>query len=256
MTGRLEGKIGLITGAGSGLGAAIASRFVAEGAHVLVTDVNVVSANGVASSLGSQTTALKLDVTDLEDWADAISFTEREFGGLHLLVNNAGICLTGSVEDVSIEDWKRTHAIDLDGVFYGIRSCLPLMRASTIDAGGAIINISSISGVVAAANMAAYNSAKAAVRHLTKSVALHCAKSGGTITCNSLHPTFIDTPLLDGFAAGRPREEMVAKLARQIPLGRVGTTDDVAGAAVYFCSDEARFITGAELVIDGGLSAM
>ena len=253
MTGRLEGKVALVTGAGSGLGAAIARRFADEGARVIVSDVNLAAASEVARHFGGGAVALRIDVADPADWAAALPVIEDAFGALHILVNNAGICLTGSVEEISIEDWKRTHAIDLDGVFYGMRSCLPLMRQS---GGGAILNISSISGIVAAGNLAAYNSAKAAVRHLTKSVALHCAKMGGKITCNSLHPTFIDTPLLDGLTAGQTREDVLAKLARQIPLGRVGVPDDVANAALYFCSDEASFVTGAELVIDGGLSAM
>ena len=253
MTGRLEGKVALVTGAGSGLGAAIARRFADEGARVIVSDVNLAAASEVARHFGGGAVALRIDVADPADWAPALPVIEDAFGALHILVNNAGICLTGSVEEISIEDWKRTHAIDLDGVFYGMRSCLPLMRQS---GGGAILNISSISGIVAAGNLAAYNSAKAAVRHLTKSVALHCAKMGGKITCNSLHPTFIDTPLLDGLTAGQAREDVLAKLARQIPLGRVGVPGDVANAALYFCSDEASFVTGAELVIDGGLSAM
>lgn len=253
MTGRLEGKVALVTGAGSGLGAAIVRRFATEGARVIVSDVDLAAAKEVLCDLGGGASALRIDVADPAHWAAALPAIKDAFGALHILVNNAGICLTGSVEDISIEGWRRTHAVDLDGVFYGIRTCLPLMRQS---GGGAILNISSISGIVAAGNLAAYNSAKAAVRHLTKSVALHCAKGGDAITCNSFHPTFIDTPLLDGFALGRGREEVVAKLARQIPLGRVGVPDDVANAAVYFCSDEARFVTGAELVIDGGLSAM
>ncbi len=256
MSGRLQGKVGLVTGAGSGLGAAIATRFAAEGAKVLVSDVDIEAAGWTAQAISESAVPLRLDVCKPEDWAEATALAEKRFGGLNILVNNAGICLTGSVEDISIEDWKRTHAIDLDGVFFGIRACLPLMRQSTDQASGAILNISSISAMVAAGNMSAYNSAKAAVRHLTKSVALHCAKQPGKITCNSVHPTFIDTPLLDGFSNGLPRDEMIAKLARQIPLGRVGVPDDVASAAVYLCSDEARFITGAELTIDGGLSAM
>lgn len=256
MTGRLESRVALVTGAGSGLGAAIAARFAAEGAHVLASDIDADAARRSARAIGERARALPLDVCQPEEWAAAVVEAERHFGGLHILVNNAGICVTGSVEDISIADWRKTHAIDLDGVFFGIRACLPLMRRSAGEEGGAILNISSISAMVASGNMAAYNSAKAAVRHLTKSVALHCARQAGEIICNSLHPTFIDTPLLDGFSAGQPRADMIAKLARQIPLGRVGMPEDVASAAVYLCSREARFVTGAELAVDGGLSAM
>jgi len=142
-------------------------------------------------------------------------------------------------------------------VFLGCKIALPLIARTTAAGGrGAILNIASISAVIAAANMAAYNSAKAAVRHLSKSVALHCARAGYNVTCNTLMPTFIDTPLIDGLTGGRERTEMVAKLARQVPLGRIGEPDDVAYAAVYLCSDEAKFVTGAELCIDGGISAM
>lgn len=253
---RLAGKICLVTGAASGLGAAISERFVNEGAKVMLTDIDLDGARRTAADLGPSAAYARLDVTDPEDWAGAVAMTQQAFGGLHVLVNNAGICLVGSVESLSLDDWKRTHAIDLDGVFHGTRYCLPLMRDSTADIGGAILNISSVSAMAAGANMAAYNSAKAAVRHLTKSVALHCARTGGAITCNSLHPTFVDTPLLDTFSTGQPREDVIAKLARQIPMGRIARTEDVCNAAVYFCSEEARFVTGAELVIDGGLSAM
>lgn len=253
--GRLAGKTALVTGAGSGIGRAIARRFVAEGAAVIFSDIDLGRAAAAATEAGGQAT--HLDVTDEASWRAAAAHVESEFGGLHLLINNAGICEPGSVEDTDLVSWRRTHAINLDGVFLGCRTLLPLMaRSTTSDAsGGAILNISSISAMVAAGNFASYNSSKAAVRHLSKSVALHCARKRYAIRCNSLHPTFVDTPLLDGLGNGADHVTMVQKLARQIPMGRVGDTDDVAWAAVYLCSDEAKFVTGAELVIDGGLSA-
>ncbi|KFL48006.1 LinC-like SDR-family protein [Sphingobium sp. ba1] len=223
---------------------------------MIVSDLDGERAKAHAATLDGRALAIKLDVTDADSWATAIDTAEREFGKLNILVNNAGICLPGSVEDLSYEDWRLTHAVDLDSVFLGSKAALPLMARTSGESGGAILNISSISGMVAAGNMAAYNSAKAAVRHLTKSIALHCAKKRYGITCNSLHPTFVDTPLLDEFAGERSREETLQKLARQIPIGRIGVPDDVAWAAVYLCSREAAFITGAELAIDGGLSAM
>lgn len=255
--GRLAGKIALVTGAASGLGAAMARMFVAQGAQVLLTDINGDGAADNAAALGANAAALRHDVTSVEDWEAAVRFAEERFGGLHVLVNNAGIGGMGSVEECSLDDWRRVHAIDLDGVFLGCKLALPLMARHTAQSGvrGSILNVSSIAGIIAAGNMAAYNSAKAAVRHLSKSVALHCARAGYPITCNSIHPTFIDTPILDGMGTVS-REQIVAKLARQVPLGRVGEPNDIAYAAVYLCSDEAKFVTGAELYIDGGISAM
>lgn len=257
MAGRLIGKVALVTGAGSGLGAAIAAMFVREGAQVLLTDIDAERVERQAASLGQAASPLRHDVTSPADWETAVATADARHGGLNILVNNAGIGILGTVEDTSFEDWRRTHAIDLDGVFYGCKLALPLI-ARTVDAGGrgSILNVSSIAGVIAGANLAAYNSAKAGVRHLTKSVALHCAKSGYPINCNSIHPAFIDTPILDGFGADKDRAGTLTRLGRQIPLGHVGEPDDVAYAAVYLCSDEAKFVTGAELYIDGGMSAM
>jgi NAD(P)-dependent dehydrogenase (short-subunit alcohol dehydrogenase family) len=255
--GRLAGKSALITGAGSGIGAAIAAMFAREGAQVLLTDINEAAARARAEALGKSAAFAAHDVTVSEDWTTAVATAESRFGGLNILVNCAGICIPGTVEEVSLETWRKTHSVDLDSVFLGCKIALPLIARTTAAGGrGAILNIASISAVIAAANMAAYNSAKAAVRHLSKSVALHCARSGYNVTCNTLMPTFIDTPLIDGLTAGRDKDQMVAKLARQVPLGRIGEPDDVAYAAVYLCSDEAKFVTGAELAIDGGISAM
>lgn len=257
MPDRLKDKTALVTGAGSGLGAAIAQMFVHEGARVLLTDINEGAVCARAEALGDSAAFIAHDVTVAEDWTAAVTEAETRFGGLNILVNCAGICLPGTVEELSLETWRKTHAVDLDSVFLGCKIVLPLIVRTTAAGGrGAILNIASISAVIAAANMAAYNSAKAAARHLSKSVALHCARSGYNVTCNSILPTFIDTPLIDGLTGGRDKDEMVAKLARQVPLGRIGEPDDVAYAAVYLCSDEAKFVTGAELCIDGGISAM
>jgi len=256
--GRLQGKIALVTGGASGLGAATARRFVREGARVLVTDLDADGAARVAQELGDAAAAVRHDVTSADAWDAAVAEAKARFGGLHVLVNNAGIATAGTVEETSLEDWRRVHAVDLDGVFLGCKLALPLIAATTAREGsrGSILNVSSIAGVIAAANMAAYNSAKAAVRHLTKSVALHCARAGYAVTCNSIHPTFIDTPIIGKLLPGGDRAAVIAKLARQVPVGRVGEPDDVAHAAVYLCSDEATFVTGAELYIDGGISAM
>jgi NAD(P)-dependent dehydrogenase (short-subunit alcohol dehydrogenase family) len=264
---RLAGKTALITGAAQGLGAAMAHKFAAEGARVVLTDINVAGAAAVAAAINAEVAvagtaavaaSIGHDVTRPDDWDAAIAFAEATFGGLHILVNNAGIAAGSNVEATSFEDWRRVHSIDLDSVFLGCKLALPLMARTVRDTGvrGSIVNISSIAGVIAGHNSAAYNSAKAGVRHLTKSVALHCAKQRYRITCNSIHPVFIDTPILDNLTGALGREEGLAKLGRQIPLGAVGEPDDVAWAAVYLASDEAKMVTGHGLYVDGGISAM
>ena len=262
MAGRVEGKIALVTGGAQGLGEAAARMLVREGARVSVTDVNIEGAKKVAESLNAQrkgsAIAVKQDVTQEADWQRALDETEKAFGGLHVLVNNAGIGLTKDFEAVTLDEWRRVHAIDLDGVFLGCKLALPLMAKSVKASGlgGSIVNISSISGIIAGHNMAAYNSAKAAVRHLSKSVALYCARKGYGIRSNSVHPVFIATPILDGLVQRFGKEEAYAKLGRQVPLGRIGEPDDIAYAVLYLASDESKFVTGAELKVDGGISAM
>ncbi|MFN7951648.1 MAG: glucose 1-dehydrogenase [bacterium] len=253
MTGRVSGKVALITGAASGLGAAAARRLAAEGARVMLTDLQDERGTEVAAEIGAHARYRHLDVACEADWSAAIAATIDAFGKLDVLVNNAGIGLLADVEATSLEDWKRVHAVNLDGVFLGCKHALPAMRAS---GGGSIVNISSISGIVAGHNLAAYNSSKAAVRHLTKSVALHGARSRPPVRCNSIHPTFVDTPILDALLSAAPDPAAARrKLAAQIPLGAIGEPNDVAWAVVYLASDESKLMTGAELVLDGGLSA-
>jgi NAD(P)-dependent dehydrogenase (short-subunit alcohol dehydrogenase family) len=262
MPGRVEGKIALVTGAAQGLGEATARMLAREGARVAIADINGDGAARVAQSINAddegKAIALAHDVTCEDQWVNAIGETGRRFGGLHVLVNNAGIGLTKDFETITLQEWRHVHAIDLDGVFLGCKHAVPLI-AKTVEAtglGGSIVNISSISGIIAGHNMAAYNSAKAAVRHLSKSVALHCAKRGYGIRCNSVHPVFIATPILDGLVQRLGRQEAYAKLGRQIPLGHIGEPDDIAYAVLYLASDESKFVTGAELKVDGGRSAM
>ncbi len=250
---RVEGKVALVTGAASGIGRACAAMLASQGARVAVTDINVDGARTVAAAIGENAHAIAHDVRDEAAWTSSLQETVETFGGLHVLVNCAGKVLVGSVEDTSLEEWQNLHALDLDSVFLGCKLSIPHMAAS---GGGSIINISSISGIVAGHNVAAYNSAKAAVRHLTKSVALHCARRGYGIRCNSVHPTFIDTPILDDLLTGLERDEGMQKLARQVPLGIVGEPNDVAHAVVYLASDESRLMTGSEVILDGGVSAM
>ena len=219
MSGRVEGKIALITGGAQGLGEATARMLVAEGARVAVTDINFDGAQKVAQSINETRAgaaiAIPHDVTQEDQWIRAFEETERAFGGLHVLVNNAGIVLAKDVEALTLEEWRLVHAIDLDGVFLGCKLSLQLI-ARTVKAsglGGSIVNISSISGIIAGHNLAAYNSAKAAVRHLSKSVALYCARKNYGIRSNSVHPVFIATPILDGLIQHMGKEEAMPSSA-------------------------------------------
>jgi len=250
---RVKDKIALITGGASGIGRATAKLLAAEGASVAVSDIDFDGAQATADDIGGSAIAFDHDVTDAESWENVLAETDGRLGGLHILVNCAGIVSLGTVEETTLEEWRRVHAVDLDSVFLGCKFAVPLIARH---GGGSIVNLSSISGIVASHNLAAYNSAKAGVRHLTKSVALHCARQGYNIRCNSVHPAFIDTAMLDDILRRGSREEGLERLARQVPLGRVGEPDDVAWAVVYLASDETKFMTGAELVLDGGVSAM
>jgi NAD(P)-dependent dehydrogenase (short-subunit alcohol dehydrogenase family) len=196
---------------------------------------------------------LRHDVTSEGDWVAAVETARARMGGLTTLVNNAGVAVLGSVEDLSLAEWRRGMSVNADSVFLGSKTALPLMRDSQP---GSIINISSISGLIAAHNFANYNASKAAVWLLTKSIALHCARNGWNIRCNSIHPTFIDTPMLKSLIGDRDEEATLAKLRRQVPLGRLGEPRDVADAVIYLASDESGFMTGSELKLDGGISAM
>jgi NAD(P)-dependent dehydrogenase (short-subunit alcohol dehydrogenase family) len=254
--GRVDGKIALVTGAAQGLGAATAIMLAREGARVALTDVNLAGAETQADTINAEIAgaaiALEQDVADEKSWQRVLDAIHQQFGGLNILVNNAGIGSVASVEDETLEMWQQVHAVDLDSVFLGCKYAIGLISAS---GGGSIVNISSISGIIAGHNLAAYNSAKAAVRHLSKSVALHCARARNNIRSNSIHPVFIDTPILDGMV-GNDRAAALEKLGRQIPIGHIGQPDDVAYAVLYLASDESKFVTGTEIRVDGGISAM
>ena len=255
--GRVDGKIALVTGGGSGLGRAISILLAKEGAKVAVTDINEETASATAAEINGATPdtalALRHDVTDEACWQAVLDRAVGHFGGLSVLVNNAGIGDAGTVEETDFATWKRVHEVDLDSVFLGCKYAIPHIVAT---GGGSIVNISSVAGIIAGHNMAAYNSAKGGVRLLSKSVALHCARKGYNIRSNSVHPTFINTPILKPIIDRFGEEEALAKLRRQIPLGRVGEPEDVANGVLYLASDESSFVTGSELVIDGGISAM
>jgi NAD(P)-dependent dehydrogenase (short-subunit alcohol dehydrogenase family) len=254
---RVRGKTALVTGAAQGIGQAAAMALAREGARVLLTDLNGEGASAAASVIDAEigrgtAFSMRHDVTSEADWKAAIAYAGEALGGLSVLVNNAGIAQLGSVEDLSLEEWRRSMSVNADSVFLGCKYALPLMRENQP---GSIINLSSIAGLIASRNFAVYNASKAAVWLLSKSVALHCAHNGWDIRCNSVHPTFIRTPILDSLIGERDEATVLAKLARQVPLGRLGEADDVANGIVYLASDESRFMTGAELKLDGGISA-
>ena len=255
--GRVENKVAIVTGAASGLGFAAAHKLMDEGAKVLLTDINEEVINSMPERLSNYSetqfhTAVH-DVANEESWINIIENAENQFGKINILVNSAGISLGADVVSTDFEIWKKVHQVNLDSVFLGCKYAVPIMSKS---GQGSIINLSSISGIVAGWNTAAYNSSKAGVRLLSKSVALYCAKKGYDVRCNSVHPAFVDTPILDPLKQAFGEENAVAKLSRQIPMNKIGDTDDVSFAILYLASDESKFMTGTEIVLDGGLSAM
>ena len=250
MSERLKNKVGLITGAAQGLGKEMAKIMISQGATIVITDINEKSLFQTAEELSCK--HMVMDVTKEDQWKNVISNIEKDIGSLNILVNNAGIGGGGDVESTDLESWHLVHSVNLDSVFLGCKSSLPLMRKS---GNGSIINISSMSGIVASHNMSAYNSSKAAVRHLSKSVALHCAKSTNLVRCNSIHPVFTRTAMVQSMIDAAPERNIEEKLVQQIPLRKLAEPIDIANAALFLASDESSFITGTELVIDGGLSA-
>ena len=254
MQPRLQDKVALVTGAGSGIGAATARRFAEEGALVVLTDIDAAAAATVAAGItaaGGRAEAHHQDVTDESAWAATVAEIVQRHGRLDVLVNNAGIVITGNAESSTLEDWRRTQAVNGESVFLGTRAAIAVMKQH----GGSIINISSIEGIVGEQNATAYNYSKGGVRIFTKSAALHCAAQGYGIRVNSVHPGYILTPMVEKGIASIPAaqvEEMYARLLREIPLGAPGEPLDIANGCLFLASDESKYMTGSELVIDGG----
>lgn len=247
---KLAGRKALITGAARGLGAAIARLFASEGAQVLVTDIDGAGAAAFAQEIGAL--SHPLDVTSEESWQAALDHVQNVWGNLSILVNNAGIAVGGAFEDSTLADWRRAFAVHADGAYLGCRMALPLLREGTPSA---IVNIASIAAHTGRAEIAAYGASKAAVCALTRSVALHCAQNGWAIRCNALLPAYADTAMIDSFAPDMPGDILRAKLGAQLPIGRIATAAEIAQGALWLASEDSSFMTGAELRLDGGLSA-
>ena len=252
---RLTGKIALITGAASGIGQKTAHQMAQEGATVFLCDRNREGGEQAARAIGKNARFLPLDVTDWNQWQDTIALVEQQEGCLDILVNNAGggDMKPGDIERETPEHFRHIVSLNLDSVFFGCKSAIPLMRNS---GGGSIINTSSLAGLVSMPGMLAYGAAKAGVWEMTKSVAIHCAKRGYNIRCNSIHPGLIDTPLGMGVIDNAKNPEKARqRWLGSIPLGRAGQPLDIAHAMVFLASDEASFITGVALPVDGGTLA-
>jgi NAD(P)-dependent dehydrogenase (short-subunit alcohol dehydrogenase family) len=242
MTAQLEDHIVLVTGALGTLGSAMCAAIAAAGGTAIRSDLASRSAADIA-----------LDVTREEDWQAAMAEIERRHGRLDGLVNNAGVGTPGDVEQTSFAEWRRVMAVNADGVFLGCKCAMPLLARSKAPS---IVNISSASGIVGGANLAAYNASKGAVRLLTKSVALSGARKRPPVRCNSVHPAFIEGDMVDAMVKGRPDPaKAMTKLHAQIPVGRLGRPHEVANTVVWLLSEASSFTTGSEILVDGGLIA-
>jgi len=255
---RLENKVVLITGAGTGIGRACAELFAKEGAKVIVSGIDYEPLIDVVNAIktgGGNAIVVTLDVTSESAWDEAIAQAIEAYGTLDVLVNNAGIAIFGNAEDATLEQWEQTQAVNLTGVFLGTRIAIKAMKKH----GGSIINVSSIEGIIADPNAAAYNASKGGVRIYSKSAALHCAQQGYYIRVNTLHPGFISTPmttsnLVDSFGE-EASKAYTQDLLTKIPLGRMAHPDEMATGMLFLACDDSSYMTGGELVMDGGFTA-
>ncbi|HSW57310.1 MAG TPA: glucose 1-dehydrogenase [Dehalococcoidales bacterium] len=250
---RMKGKVALVTGAASGMGKCIASLFAREGARVALADINEAGGKEAAGEIrknGGDVFFIRLDVTSEEQWKEAVSLTVKKYGRLTTLVNCAGVFFGKSIEEMTFAEWRKVIAINLDGVFLGIKYSVGEMKKT----GGSIINISSAGGIIGTVNSSPYNASKGGVRLLTKAAAMEFSKNGYdyNIRVNSVHPGVIKTPMTEWLQKGAAGSEAILK---EQPIGYFGEPEDVAYGVLYLASDEGRYLTGSELVIDGGWTA-
>ena len=254
---RVKNKVAIVTGGASGLGKSSAKLLAREGAKIVVSDIDEEGGKKVVQQIkedGGEAIFIKQDVAKEDEWKNVIETTLETYGKLHILANSAGIGLGGTVEDVTLEDWKNLIDINLNGTFLGTKYGIKGMRKT--DEGGSIINFSSIEGLIGDPNLPAYNASKGGVTIFTKSAALHCAKQGYGIRINSIHPAYIWTPMVENFLKAQGDvEEGKKQLESLHPIGHLGEPDDIGYGVVYLASDESKFMTGSELVIDGGYTA-
>jgi NAD(P)-dependent dehydrogenase (short-subunit alcohol dehydrogenase family) len=255
----LNGRVALVTGGARGIGAATAKALANAGAKVVVSDLN--DGNETAGAIDGA--YVRHDVTSEDEWKAAVAFAKSKFGGLDILVNNAGVFWQKTIADTSLEDFRRMQQVNIEGVFLGLKHAIPALaeRAHNWDGGASIINLSSVAGLVGAPYTLAYNASKGAVRLMTKAAALEVAEAKLKIRVNSVHPGIIDTPMMAAAArdiearTGLGANSTLEFMATRHPMGRLGRDIDIANAVVFLASDAAAFMTGSELVVDGGMTA-
>ena len=256
--GDLAGRVALVTGGARGLGAAAAKALAEQGAKVVVSDIG--DGNETAAAIGGA--YVKHDVTSEEQWIAAIAFTKEKFGGLDILVNNAGIFWMKPIALETLESFRKMQQVNVEGVFLGLKHSIPAIaeRGDKWDGGGSIINLSSVAGIIGSPMTLAYNASKGAVRLMTKAAALECARAGQKVRVNSVHPGIIQTQMMtdaaEAIAGASGVNDTMERFASFHPLGRLGRDIDIANAVAYLASSRAAFMTGSEMVVDGGMTAM
>jgi NAD(P)-dependent dehydrogenase (short-subunit alcohol dehydrogenase family) len=260
MTGRVAGKVAIVTGGSSGIGRASAARLAEEGAIVIITDIDDGAGKDAVADIEAAGGVAEFhhhDVVREDEWIGIVALIAERHERLDVLVNNAGIGIGGSILDMTLADWQRQIAINLDGVFLGMKHCIPLMRDT---GGGSVINMSSVAGLKGSARLAGYNATKGGVRLLTKGVARESAQERWNVRVNSVHPGIIDTPiwrkaLPNALRPGADELDMVALASLSVPTGELGQPIDIANGVLFLASDESSYITGTELVIDAGMTS-